>query len=90
MKKIIISGVAVLAIAAAATLNVNLNKRSNDLSGISLANVEALGQCEDKVERINGLIITTVCRRKTSIADTLFKIKCGTDSETTCSYSNVG
>jgi hypothetical protein len=37
-----LGGIALLAIAAVAVMNVNLNSQSNDLSDISLANVEAL------------------------------------------------
>jgi hypothetical protein len=42
MSKKILYGIAVLAIAAVAAWNVNLNSQGNDLSDISLANVEAL------------------------------------------------
>ena len=42
MKKKIFGGIAVLAIAAVAALNLNFNTQSNDLSAINLANVEAL------------------------------------------------
>jgi hypothetical protein len=42
MKKFILGGIAVLAIAAVAVVNVNLGSKSSDLSTISLANVEAL------------------------------------------------
>jgi hypothetical protein len=47
MKKYIISGIAVLAIAAVAAWNVGLNlnsQNSHNLSDIQLANVEALAQ----------------------------------------------
>jgi hypothetical protein len=44
MKKYIISGIAVLAIAAVAAWNVGLNSQKNGLSDIQLANVEALAQ----------------------------------------------
>ncbi|GHT61468.1 hypothetical protein AGMMS50239_12430 [Bacteroidia bacterium] len=46
MKKIILSGAALLAIAAGAVFNVNLNSQSNKLSAVSLANVEALAGFE--------------------------------------------
>jgi hypothetical protein len=42
MKKKIFGGIAVLAIAAVAVMNVNLGTKNNDLSAVSLANVEAL------------------------------------------------
>jgi hypothetical protein len=42
MKKKILGGIALLAIAVVAAWNVNLSSQSNDLSDISLANVEAL------------------------------------------------
>jgi anti-sigma regulatory factor (Ser/Thr protein kinase) len=44
MNKKILYGIAVLAIAAVAAWNVNLNSQNNDLSDISLANVEALAE----------------------------------------------
>jgi hypothetical protein len=44
MKKKIFGGIALLAIAATAVWNVNLNSQSNDLSAVSLANIEALAQ----------------------------------------------
>jgi hypothetical protein len=44
MKKYIISGIAVLAIAAVAAWNVNFNSQKNELSDVQLANVEALAQ----------------------------------------------
>jgi hypothetical protein len=42
MKKKILGGVALLAIAAVAAWNVSLNSQGNELSAVSLANVEAL------------------------------------------------
>jgi hypothetical protein len=42
MKKKIFGGIALLAIAAVAAWNVDLNSQSNELSAVSLANVEAL------------------------------------------------
>lgn len=42
MKKKIIGGIAIMAIAIAAAFNLNLNKESQDLSMLSLANVDAL------------------------------------------------
>ncbi|GHT51005.1 hypothetical protein FACS189440_19400 [Bacteroidia bacterium] len=46
MKKYIFGGIAVLTVVAAAALNINFNTQKSDLSGISLANVEALAQSE--------------------------------------------
>jgi hypothetical protein len=46
MKKKILGGIAVLAIAAVAVMNVNLSSKSNDLSDVSLANIEALASGE--------------------------------------------
>jgi hypothetical protein len=48
MKKKVFYGSAVLVIAAVAAWNVNLNSQSNDLSDISLANVEALAEESDE------------------------------------------
>jgi hypothetical protein len=42
MIKKVLGGIALLAIAAVAAWNVNLSSQSNDLSELSLANVEAL------------------------------------------------
>lgn len=42
MKKKIFGGITVLAIAAMAAFNLNLNTQENDMSLLSLANVEAL------------------------------------------------
>jgi hypothetical protein len=46
MKKYIISGIAVLAIAAVAAWNVSMNSQNSALSDIQLANVEALADGE--------------------------------------------
>lgn len=47
MKKKILGGIAVMAIAAIATFNININIDASDaLSSISLSNVEALAQTE--------------------------------------------
>jgi hypothetical protein len=47
MSKKIIGSIALLAIAAVAVWNVNLETKSNELAGISLANVEALATSEE-------------------------------------------
>lgn len=47
MKKKIIGGIAVMAIAAIAAFNVNFNNSGADLTKISLANVEALANGEN-------------------------------------------
>jgi hypothetical protein len=44
MKKKILGGIVLLAIAAVAAWNVSLTSHNNDLSGIFLANTEALAQ----------------------------------------------
>ena len=44
MKKKIFGGIAVLAIAVVAAWNVNVNSRTNGMSDVMLANVEALAQ----------------------------------------------
>ena len=46
MKKKIFGGIAVIAIAGAMALSVSLNAKNNNLSSISLANVEALANGE--------------------------------------------
>jgi hypothetical protein len=90
MKKKIIGGIAVLAIAAAAAWNVNLSSNGNDLSDVSLANVEALAECENTVDTSGGLIVVTVCDRKTSVMDLFLGIKCNTPDNTSCQFTNVG
>ena len=47
MKKKIFGGIVILAIAAVAAFNVNFDTKSNKLSDISLANVEALATPEN-------------------------------------------
>jgi hypothetical protein len=47
MKKKFFAGIAVLAIATMAAFNVNLNTPENDMSALSLANVEALAYGEN-------------------------------------------
>ncbi|GHT13603.1 hypothetical protein FACS189426_18730 [Bacteroidia bacterium] len=44
MNKKVLLGIAALAIAGVSVVNVNFNSRSNNLSDVSLANVEALAQ----------------------------------------------
>lgn len=44
MNKKILFGIAALAIATVSVVNVNFNSQSNNLSDVSLANVEALAQ----------------------------------------------
>jgi hypothetical protein len=46
MKKSVLGGIAAVVIAAVIAFNVNLNANSNNLSDISLANVEALAQLD--------------------------------------------
>ncbi|GHV26574.1 hypothetical protein FACS1894176_07560 [Bacteroidia bacterium] len=49
MKKIILGSIAVVAIAAMAVFNVNLNSQHiNNLSAVGLANIEALAQNESE------------------------------------------
>jgi hypothetical protein len=50
MKKKILGGIALLAIAAVAAWNVDFNSPTNDLSGTSLANVEALAAENGKID----------------------------------------
>jgi hypothetical protein len=46
MKKKIFGGIALLAIAAVAAWNVNLDAKNNDLSAPSLTDIEAAADCE--------------------------------------------
>jgi hypothetical protein len=48
MKKKILSGSALLAVAAVAAWNVSINSQKSDTSGLSLANMEALAQEGEK------------------------------------------
>ncbi|MCY4778300.1 NVEALA domain-containing protein [Sphingobacterium sp. UT-1RO-CII-1] len=56
MKKKILGAVAVVAIAAVATFNMNINN-NDELSAISLANVEALAMNETEPEKTKGTVI---------------------------------
>jgi hypothetical protein len=47
MKKKILGGIAVLAVAAVAAVNVNFNSQKSGLSDVLLSNVEALANDED-------------------------------------------
>jgi hypothetical protein len=53
MSKKLFGGIVILAIAAVAAWNVNLNSQSNDLSDIALTNVEALAS-ENNCHNTNG------------------------------------
>lgn len=50
MKKKILGLIAVLVIAAVATINVSLSSQNRDLLGVSLANVEALANGETSIK----------------------------------------
>ncbi|GHT07519.1 hypothetical protein FACS189426_01080 [Bacteroidia bacterium] len=50
MNKKVLLGVAAFAIAAVSVFNVNFNSQSNNLSNVSLANVEQLAMAEDLPE----------------------------------------
>jgi hypothetical protein len=84
-----LSGIALLAIAAVAAWNVSLGTESSELSSISLANVEALAECEDTVERSGGIIIVTVCERKTPWYSGVMGVSCSKSATTSCQFSNV-
>jgi len=51
MKKKIFGGIAIVAIVAMATFNVNMNTQNENLPDLNLANVEALAQSEDFMTR---------------------------------------
>ena len=91
MKKKILGGLAVLAIAAIAAWNVNFGSKTEGMmSDVKLANVQALADCEDSIV-INGTIITvTVCNRRTSVGNSLTGICCGDTDDNSCSFTNVG
>ncbi|MDL2241280.1 NVEALA domain-containing protein [Bacteroidales bacterium OttesenSCG-928-L03] len=57
MKKIIIGGIAITAIAVAVAFNMSVNPNENDLSSFSLANVEALAHNESG----SGCSATATC-----------------------------
>ena len=59
MKKKVIGGIAVAAIALTIALNVNFSAKNNYFSDISLANVEALAQGEITVGPCYCISITT-------------------------------
>jgi hypothetical protein len=53
MNKKFLYGIAIFAVAAVAAWNVNLNSQKSDMSGLSLANVEALAG-ENDCHNTNG------------------------------------
>jgi hypothetical protein len=57
----ILSGIAVLAIMVAVTINVKLNLQKEHISGIALINVEALSSCESPVTTAKGLRASLEC-----------------------------
>lgn len=59
MKKKIIGGIAVLAIAAVAAFNVNMNTQETNLSLLSLANVEALAGENDGSKKVSKITDTS-------------------------------
>jgi hypothetical protein len=89
MKKKILGGIALLAIAAVAAWNVNLSLQSNDLSGISMANVDALAECENSVNISGGIIVVTVCDRKTPWIAGILGVSCSANASTSCQFTNV-
>ena len=63
MKKRILSGVAVMAIATIAAFNLNLNVENQELSLLNLANVEALAEGEHGNDDLCAMsTITWMCR----------------------------
>lgn len=60
MKKIILGGIAVLAITATVVFNVNLNAQGEKLSDVSLANIEALADGEGSGSNTCYNTITTM------------------------------
>ncbi|GHV27015.1 hypothetical protein FACS1894176_08470 [Bacteroidia bacterium] len=74
MKNKIFGGIAVLAIAAVAAFNVNVNSQKNDLSDLSLANVEALAS-----EGSGGNSVTCYSSSKSSSGSTYYD--CGNCSK---------
>ena len=54
MKRKVIGGMAVLIIATVVIFNMNIGSKSSNLSDISLANVEALAQDEDSLNKPKG------------------------------------
>ena len=66
MKKIFFGSIAVLAIAAMAAFNVNMNTQENGLSDVSLANIEALASethiyCPKGVTVLCGIDQESLC-----------------------------
>ncbi|GHT15086.1 hypothetical protein FACS189426_22330 [Bacteroidia bacterium] len=61
MNKKILFGIAALAIATVSVVNVNFNSQSNNLSDVSLANVEALAQEADYTCNCNPFFQSETC-----------------------------
>jgi hypothetical protein len=70
MKKIILGGVAAIAIAAFAVVNVNINSQNeNLLSDLALANVEALADNEGGSVSIPCTIYNSTCSFSATLGD---------------------
>jgi hypothetical protein len=89
MIKKFLSGSALLAIAAVAGWNVSINSQKSDTSGLSLANMEALAECENSVKFSGSIIVVTVCDRKTPWIAGMLGVSCSENASTSCQFTNV-
>ena len=80
MKKIIIGGIATIAIVAAMALNVNFNAKNDNLSDIFLSNVEALAGNEGGVPDPNG------CSQFLFGASMVWTCQCSYMNNTSCGH----
>ena len=80
MKRKILFGFAVLAIAAMAAWNANFGLQNPKLSDVMLANVEALADCEDGIIVTENGFVATYCNKITEPEDEDEGKYCFTDS----------
>lgn len=90
-KKMLIAGGA-LVIGSTAVLNFLVAQPKEQLSDLTLANIElfAAPPCKENLEEHNGIFTVTVCNKKTDLAGVIGKVACNADATTACQFSNIG
>jgi hypothetical protein len=92
MKKKLLGGIAMLAIAGVSAANVVMNSQNNELSSLEFANVEALA-CTESIKISGSIITVTVCGRTTdwwkyAISGILCSEKTN-NKDDTCQFTNM-
>lgn len=85
-KLLIVGAIFTFSLVVAATTGLNIQKTVN----LKLNQSEALAECEDTIKKDGGIIIVTVCNRKTNFGGAITDVKCNAPATTSCSFSNVG